>query len=84
MTNKAEFNPQTLAEAKEYIADMFYSNEIGTFGVRHWNGADRYECPCCYESKDIMGHCGTTSSHSEVDHTPDCKQDALYRWAMAE
>lgn len=76
--------PETLAEAKELIADMFFSDEIGTFGIRHWNGADSYQCPSCYASKNIMGYCGSTSSHDAVDHEANCRQDALHKWATAE
>lgn len=84
MTTKTEFSPQTLAEAKEYIRDMFMSDELGTFGQRHWNGADSYHCAACYASKDIMGHADHRSSHTEVEHAPDCTQDALYRWALSD
>ncbi len=73
--------PETLEEAKEMIADMFSSEDLGTFGNRHWNGADSYKCPSCYASKQIMGYCDTTSYHDAVDHEPDCRQDALYKWA---
>lgn len=76
--------PETLEEAKELVADMFLSNEIGTFGDRNPNGADSYQCVCCYASKNIMGYCGTASSHDAVDHDKDCRQDALYKWATAE
>lgn len=77
-------NPKTLEEAKEFIADMFCSNDIGTFGIRHPNGADSYQCPSCYASKDIMGYCGSTSSHDAVDHEQNCKQHALFKWAHLE
>lgn len=82
MTDKIKFEPKTLEEAKEYIADMFMSEELGTYGDRDWNGADSYNCISCYASKDIMGHCGSKSSHNSVDHDPSCKQDALFRWAF--
>lgn len=78
------FEPKTLDEAKELIREMFDNGAIGTAGHQHWNGADWYQCVSCYAAKDTMGHCSLSDSHTAVDHSPNCKQDALYKWAMSE
>jgi hypothetical protein len=63
-----------------YVKDLL--EQISLSGHHVEGGADYVECPCCHNTKDVLGYVYYTTS---VTHSKDCalfKLYEMYRYSL--